>query len=861
MPLSPGTKLGPYEILAPIGAGGMGEVYRARDARLGRDVALKIVPAELANDPSRRQRFEQEARAVAALNHPHICQIYDVGPDYLVMEFIDGRPLQGPLPLDQSLKYAAQVAEALDAAHRKGIVHRDLKPANILLTKAGVKLLDFGLAKCQPAVTAPEAETMSMALTGKGQILGTLQYMSPEQIQGADVDARSDIFSFGLILYELVTGKCAFRAENPASLIAAILKERPEPLENAAPLSPPALSRLVARALEKDPERRWQNIRDVLLELEEIEAAPPEQTSQPATPQRRTASWLTAAVLALLGVLAGAAALVWLRDDTDSTIARIRLIPIANEAATEWYPRFSPDGKSIVYSRTEGGKGQLMVRALDTRNPVAVAVCRESCTPIQWSPDGGRIYYRAGNDLWVVGATGGEARLVRRGVAETAGTTTMSPDNRVLVSVRPRADGTPELMVSAPPESDPRPAEFQLPVKYLNAAAFSPDGRKIVFSCSEGILLASYPAGKLRLIRRGFEYAMLAWLPDSRHVVLASGGAKPAEVVLQDTESTASRLLLRSASAAFGPSVSPDGQRLAFHAGVADSDIMEVLIESGAVRPLRATGVPERGPDYSPAGDRFVYTDFASGASELVIREADGSHPVQLTTGNPNSDYHMGQSRELARFSHDGRRIAFVGEGRVWVLPSEGGQPVAISPAGENAYAVAWSPDDRAILYARGGNGPNLAKIDSTGQGQPLQVRRGVVSSPFETLNWSARGDLTYSGSGGVHTCKEDGSGDRLLVAGATNGVFNPKGDLFYAMRRDDGQMRLLTVEAATGREVSSRIVAVPTIAAVGNLSFHPDGKRIAFSMQQNLYDIWMLDGLPRPVTGVMRLLRHWAEP
>ena len=215
MPLSPGTKLGPYEILAPIGAGGMGEVYRARDARLGRDVALKIVPAELANDPSRRQRFEQEARAVAALNHPHICQIYDVGPDYLVMEFIDGRPLQGPLPLDQSLKYAAQVAEALDAAHRKGIVHRDLKPANILLTKAGVKLLDFGLAKCQPAVTAPEAETMSMALTGKGQILGTLQYMSPEQIQGADVDARSDIFSFGLILYELVTGKCAFRAENP----------------------------------------------------------------------------------------------------------------------------------------------------------------------------------------------------------------------------------------------------------------------------------------------------------------------------------------------------------------------------------------------------------------------------------------------------------------------------------------------------------------------------------------------------------------------------------------------------------------------------------------------------------------------
>jgi eukaryotic-like serine/threonine-protein kinase len=217
MPLSAGDKLGPYEILAPIGAGGMGDVYKARDTRLDRVVAIKVSKTEFS------ERFEREARAVAALNHPHICQLYDVGPNYLVMEYIEGTPLKGPLPLDQTLKYAAQICDALDAAHRKNITHRDLKPANILVTKAGVKLLDFGLAKVGPAVRTDEA-TMTMALTGKGQILGTLLYMSPEQVNGQEADARSDIFSFGLVLYEMMTGKRAFEGSTPASVIAAILE-------------------------------------------------------------------------------------------------------------------------------------------------------------------------------------------------------------------------------------------------------------------------------------------------------------------------------------------------------------------------------------------------------------------------------------------------------------------------------------------------------------------------------------------------------------------------------------------------------------------------------------------------------------
>ena len=224
MSLAAGTRLGPYEILALIGAGGMGEVYRARDPRLGRDVAIKVSAEQFS------ERFEREARAIAALNHPNICQLYDVGPNYLVMELVEGAPLKGPLPLDNAINYAGQILDALDAAHTKGITHRDLKPANILVTKQGIKLLDFGLAKHTELLKETD---VTRALTGKGQILGTLQYMSPEQLQGKEVDARSDLFSFGCVLYEMLTGKRAFEGSSPASVIAAILERESAPLEVA----------------------------------------------------------------------------------------------------------------------------------------------------------------------------------------------------------------------------------------------------------------------------------------------------------------------------------------------------------------------------------------------------------------------------------------------------------------------------------------------------------------------------------------------------------------------------------------------------------------------------------------------------
>src|ERR1700676_471239 len=284
MTIAASTQLGPYKVLGPIGAGGMGEVYRAKDTRLNRIVAIKVLPAHLADSPELRERFEREARTIASLNHPHICTLYDVGhqdgTDYLVMEYLEGetlaqRLLKGPLPLDQVLQYAIEIADALDKAHRKGITHRDLKPGNIMLTKSGTKLLDFGLAKLKQEVAPANVHlsqlpTANEPLTAQGTIVGTLQYMAPEQLEGREVDARTDIFAFGAVVYEMTTGKRAFEGKSQASLIAKILETDPPPISSLQPMTPPALDRVVKRCLVKDPDDRWQTARDMEIELKWI---------------------------------------------------------------------------------------------------------------------------------------------------------------------------------------------------------------------------------------------------------------------------------------------------------------------------------------------------------------------------------------------------------------------------------------------------------------------------------------------------------------------------------------------------------------------------------------------------------------
>jgi eukaryotic-like serine/threonine-protein kinase len=417
MTLSPGTKLGPYEIVALLGAGGMGEVYRARDTRLERTVAIKILPAQFSSDPVRKQRFEREAKAVSSLNHPHICTLHDVGSQdgisYLVMECVEGETLakrleKGPLPLDQVLKFGTQIADALDTAHRNGVVHRDLKPGNIMLTPTGAKLLDFGLAK--PAVplasvaTLTAAVTQSSPMTEQGAIVGTFQYMSPEQVEGKELDGRSDIFSVGAVLYEMVTGQRAFQGKSQLSVASAILEKEPAPISTIKPLAPPALDHTIRRCLTKEPERRWQSVGDVARELEWV-AEGETEAAKNGLQARRKAPALVFAALPVFLVLLGVFGVVYLRRPAPiGGTVRAAILPPED---AEFFalnieggaPAVSPDGKLLASSvRDKKGTVQLWVRAVDSPDARLLPGTKGAGHPF-WSPDSRSIGFFAEGNL------------------------------------------------------------------------------------------------------------------------------------------------------------------------------------------------------------------------------------------------------------------------------------------------------------------------------------------------------------------------------------------------------------------------------------------------------------------------------
>jgi hypothetical protein len=407
--------LGPYEILAPLGAGGMGEVYRARDTRLGREVALKILPAEVANDPSRRQRFEQEARAVAALNHPNIVAVFDVGEGYMVSELVEGEPLSGlKAPLRRTLDIVGQIASGLAAAHAAGIVHRDLKPANILLTRDGrVKILDFGLAKLHAQRAAAAAETAAVN-TEPGMVMGTVGYMSPEQVRGLEVDHRSDIFSFGLILYELLTGERAFAGETSADTLRAILREEPPELPDTVPV---ALREIVAHCLEKEPGDRFQTAHDLAFALATLAQSGSQRIAAPVVERR--SPWLRLAWIAAAAQAALAIALVaWHGLSTrPRAVWKGTLLGGPEIAMT---PRISPDGHTLAFLAMERGVTQIAVMKPDTGNWTVLTHKRNAGVPVElnWSPDGNKIYFdryadaRVPLGIFSVPALGGEEQLI-----------------------------------------------------------------------------------------------------------------------------------------------------------------------------------------------------------------------------------------------------------------------------------------------------------------------------------------------------------------------------------------------------------------------------------------------------------------
>ena len=408
MPLTAGTKLGPYEIRDQIGAGGMGEVYRATDTRLDRTVAIKVLPEHLADDPQRRERFEREARAVSSLNHPHICTLHDVGEQdgthFLVMEYVEGETLQkrlekGRLPFDQALEFAIQIADALDKAHRKGVVHRDLKPGNIMVTKAGVKLLDFGLAKLKgdagPASAFSQMPTQDddKPLTAEGTILGTLQYMAPEQLEGKEADARTDIFAFGAVVYEMVTGKRAFEGKSQASLIGAIMNSEPQSMAELQEMTPRALDHVVRKCLAKDADRRWQTAQDLGDELKwtaESEARPRDAAIVSERHRgRERLAWLLIGGAALLIAILAVPVIRSMRGNASAPL--VTRLDVATPPTTSLASfALSPDGRQLAFVADGQDGSQLWVRAFDQATARSLEGTEGATFPF-WAPDGGAV--------------------------------------------------------------------------------------------------------------------------------------------------------------------------------------------------------------------------------------------------------------------------------------------------------------------------------------------------------------------------------------------------------------------------------------------------------------------------------------
>jgi Tol biopolymer transport system component/tRNA A-37 threonylcarbamoyl transferase component Bud32 len=697
MPLSSGDKLGPYEILSRIGAGGMGEVWKARDTRLDRIVALKTSSAKFSD------RFEREARAVAALNHPHICQLYDVGPDYLVMEYVEGAEIKGPLPLDQALALAIQLAGALEAAHSKGITHRDLKPANILTTKSGIKVLDFGLAKIEQAkAVAASDETVTRALTQEGTIVGTLQYMAPEQLQGKTTDVRADIFSFGCVLYETLTGKRAFDGANTASVIAAIM-QREAP--SVAELAPATLDWTLRRCLEKDPEERWQTAHDLKAELVWIAGGTTEILRQ--TQARPASKWIWGAAV-LVGAAIAAIA-VWMLKPVPAPIKPVSRTVIAlgpdehlsnlNDLAVA----ISPDGAYVVYVATRGsGRAQLFLRRLDALKAEPIAGTEDAFSPF-FSPDSQWIAFFAGGKLKKV-AIGGGAAVTLYDAITTLGATsgTWGPNNTILfersggffLEVSSSGEALRKVTATAKhpvwrwPEFLPGGgaavfAGGTAALSFANdasiaAVALSGAGTEkdlvaggtaprlaatgdLIYAQngtlmavpfdSKRLALAGSPTPVLEGVRTSTFGAVQYGLSASGTLVYVAGGLQGSfsRLVWVNREGKEQPIAAPAHDYSY-PRLSPDGQRIAV--SMAPNDIWLYDIGRDALSRATFGGTFNVVPLWSPDGKRFAFQSNREGTSSLFWQPADGSGAAERLTksqgiGVPTS------------FSPDGQTIAF----------------------------------------------------------------------------------------------------------------------------------------------------------------------------------------------------------
>jgi len=802
MPLTSGTRLGPYEILSPLGAGGMGEVYKAQDTRLERTVAIKVLPAHLSHDDDLRQRFEREARAVSSLNHPHICTLHDIGREggvvFLVMEHIEGETMaerlkKGPVPLTEALRYAIQIAEALDKAHRHGVVHRDLKPGNVMLTKSGAKLLDFGLAKLASTISgAPGMSPLSSlpteqkSLTAAGTILGTFQYMAPEQLEGGDADARTDIFALGALIYEMVTGKKAFEGKSQASLISSIMSAEPASVSTVQSFSPVALDRVIRTCLAKDPDKRWQSAGDVARELEWIAEAGPEAAARPSVGGRlrERLAWGAVSVTALAAV---AFAVLWaMRAPAPPQVVRFD-VPPPESLPVVGSPKLSPDGRYLAFNGIdEQGKAQIWLRPLNALEAQPLPGTEGAGRPF-WSPDSRQLGFFSGGKLKKIAVSGGPPQTICD--APTGADGAWNEDGVILYDGQ---GADPIMRVSAAggiasPQVTPdgeKAAQVGWPQFLLGGGKFL----YVVFGANqaEEVRIGSLDGGESKTVLAGLsrvEYAPPGHLLYVRENTLvaqpfdaASGETRGEPVPLAEdlgidavglAHFSASRtgvLAFRGGEAGggqlvwtnpdgkidrsegdpadiFDTSLSPDGRWLAMNMDAGSGqDIWVRDLVRGVTSRFTFGEEREQTPIWSPDGQRIAFAMEREGDFDLAVKTvAGGNEEILLDREN---------RQHPSSWSGDGRFLLYYEQHPesswdVWVLPLEGEdrepKPFLNTPFLE--IRARFSPDGRWVAYESEESGRGEIYVGSfSGTGGKWQISTSGGTEP----QWSRDGRELY---------------------------------------------------------------------------------------------------------------------